>query len=319
MPPVNRNRPKRAKSSESQYSLMEFMREFPDDATCLKWLWRNRYSKDGKHADCPRCKVRKQAFTRYQTAQQRQSWTCNGCGYHLHPTADSIFHKSSTSLHLWFYAMYLMTSTRCGISAKQLERELGVTYKTAWRIAHLIRHKLMAGGAEPFTGGNEVEIDETYMGGRRRTGRGKKGTGRPPANHPRKVAVLGMVERKGRVAAVTVPNASARAMLPHILERVLPTTTVYTDEWRSYNQLGMSGYRHRRIHHKEHVYVSGDVHTNTIEGFWSLTKRGISGVYHAVSAKHLQGYLNEYAWRYNQRHERTRSQFSTLLRRAVGA
>ena len=182
------------------------------------------------------------------------------------------------------------------------------------RIEPMATAKMEIGSRRGF-----VEIDETYMGGRRRTGRGKKGTGRPPANHPRKVAVLGMVERKGRVAAVTVPNASARAMLPHILERVLPTTTVYTDEWRSYNQLGMSGYRHRRIHHKEHVYVSGDVHTNTIEGFWSLTKRGISGVYHAVSAKHLQGYLNEYAWRYNQRHERTRSQFSTLLLRAVGA
>lgn len=155
MPPVDRNNPKRAKSSDSQYSLMEFMREFPDDATCLEWLWRNRYSKDGKHAHCPKCDD-KTIFERYETSQQRQSWTCTSCGHHLHPTAGTIFHKSSTSLYLWFYAMYLMTSTRCGISAKQLERELGVTYKTAWRMAFLIRNELMTQGAGPFTSGNPV-------------------------------------------------------------------------------------------------------------------------------------------------------------------
>src|SRR5713226_6172573 len=138
MPPVNRNKPKRAASSDSQYSLMEFLREFPDDATCLEWLWRNRYSEDGEHAYCPKCED-DQSFKRYETSQQRQSWTCVACGHHLHPTARTIFHKSSTSLHLWFYAMYLMASTRCGIYAKQLERELGVTYKTAWRMFNKIR------------------------------------------------------------------------------------------------------------------------------------------------------------------------------------
>ena len=142
MPPVNRNKPVRAKSSESQCSLVEFMRAYPDDATCLEWLWLNRYSPDGEHAECPKCETMR-VFKRYGTAQTRQSWTCTGCGHHLHPTAGTIYHKSSTSLHLWFYAMYLMSSTRCGISAKQLERELGVTYKTAWRMAHLIRNELM--------------------------------------------------------------------------------------------------------------------------------------------------------------------------------
>jgi len=142
MLPVDRNRPVRTESSESRYSLMEFMREYPDDATCLETLWRTRYSPDGTHADCPKCGVSRE-FKRYATAQQRQSWTCVACATKLHPTAGTIFHKSSTSLHLWFYAMYLMTSTRCGISAKQLERELGVTYKTAWRMAHLIRNELM--------------------------------------------------------------------------------------------------------------------------------------------------------------------------------
>src|SRR5688572_13341210 len=187
MPPVNRNKPIRATSSESEYTLMDFMREFPDDAACLNWMWRSRFSKDGDHADCPKCKVSR-VFKRYATTQQRQSWTCNGCGHHLHPLAGTIFAKSSTSLHLWFYAMYLMTSTRCGISAKQLERELGVTYKTAWRMAHLIRTKLMAQDAGPLTG--SVEMDETYIGGRRR-GRGHK-PGRPPAADFRKTPVFGI-------------------------------------------------------------------------------------------------------------------------------
>jgi len=284
---------------------MEFMREFPDDAACLHYLWRTRYSPDGKHADCPRCKVERE-FIRYETSQQRQSWTCTACGLHVHPTAGTIFHKSSTSLHLWFYAIYLMTSTRCGISAKQVERELGVTYKTAWRMLHLIRSELMVSDDESMLSGH-VEVDEMYVGGTRRSTIGRSGDHKKP--------VLGMVERKGRVVATTVENAARASLMPHIEKRVLPASTVYTDEWKSYAQLGKKGYVHRRIQHKERVYVSGTVHTNTIEGFWSLVKRGLDGVYHSVSAKHLQGYLDEYAFRYNHRGN-GRAQFRTLLLRA---
>src|SRR3954453_15318270 len=165
MAPVDRNAPKRCASSDSRVSLMEFMREFPDDAACLEWLWRERHSEDGTHADCPKCKQRR-IFKRYKTAQRRQSWTCTGCGHHVHPTAGTIFHKSSTSLHLWFYAMYLITSTRCGISAKHLERELGVHYKTAWRMFNKIRNQLMTKEADQLAG--SVEVDETFVGGKPR-------------------------------------------------------------------------------------------------------------------------------------------------------
>lgn len=317
MPPVDRNKPVRAKSSESRYSLMEFTREFPDDATCLEWLWRNRYSPDGEHAHCPKCDAER-TFKRYETAQQRQSWTCNGCGHHLHPTAGTVFHKSSTSLHLWFYAAFLMTSTRCGISAKQLERELGVTYKTAWRMAHLIRRDLMADDGATFSG--PVEMDEMFVGGVDYPGRNRKDRvfkqGRAPYKESKKTPVFGMVERGGRVRAMPVANVKGKTLLPHVIERVLPRSIIYTDEMGGYVNLTKHGYDHRRIHHIEKVYVSGDIHTNTIEGFWSLVKRGIDGVYHAVSAKHLQGYLNEYAWRYNHRHSE-RAMFETLLLRAA--
>jgi transposase len=306
MPPVDRNHPKRAQSSESQYSLMEFMREFPDDAACLQWLWEAKHSDNGTHADCPKCeRVRK-----FHKVADRPAWDCDSCGYHLHPTAGTLFHKSSTSLHLWFYAMHLMTSTRCGISAKQLERELGVTYKTAWRMANLIRTELMTDDGEPLSGA--VEADETYVGGRRRhTPAGR------PGKESHKQPVFGMVERSGRVAAFVAPDATSKTVMAHIEARVLPASIIYTDEWQAYWNVSKRGYDHRRTYHGEKVYVRGDVHTNTIEGFLSLVKHGLRGVYHSVSKKHLQGYLNEYAWRYNHRPgHATRSQFELLLLRA---
>jgi transposase len=312
MPPVDRNKPKRAASSESQYSLMEFMNEFPDDATCLEWLWRTRYSKDGEHAWCPSpsCKTER-TFKRYETSQQRQSWTCTACGKHLHPTAGTIFHKSSTSLHLWFYGMYLMTSTRCGISAKQLERELGVTYKTAWRMMNLIRNQLMTqGDVDRMTG--EVEVDETYVGWQPREWpkRSKEW------HRQRKATVLGMVERGGRVRAEHIPFSGAGDIQPRVTDVVKTGTVLYTDEAGVYEGIARR-YFHKPIKHTERVYVSGDVHTQTIEGFFSTLKNGLRGTYHAVSKKWLQGYLNEYAWRYNHRDDDLGTFRLLLLRAAV--
>lgn len=305
---VNRTNPIRAKSSDSQYTLVEFMETFPTDAACLEWLWERRFSEDGEHAYCPKCnKIR--SFKRYESHQLKVSWTCVACGHHIHPLARTIFEKSSTSLRLWFYAMYLMVSTKCGISAKQLERELGVTYKTAWRMAYLIRNYLMEQTDEPLSG--IVEADETYIGGRRRGD--KRGR---PAQDSHKVPVFGMVQRQGQVRAMTVPNVKRATVFPHLKKHVIPASIVCTDELKSYNGMERIGFNHQSVNHSENVYVSGNVHTNTIEGFWSLTKRGIGGVYHAVSAKHLQGYLNEYAWRYNHRDDE-RAQFETLLLRAA--
>jgi len=294
MAPANRKQPIRSKSSDSRYSLMEFMAEFPDDDACLDYLWRTRYSPDGEHAECPKCKATR-VFKHYVTAQRRQSWTCTGCGHHVQPTAGTIFHKSSTSLHLWFYALYLITSTRCGISAKQLERELGVTYKTAWRMFNLIRNQLMAGDVTtPLTG--KVEVDETYLAKSKRLGTHGR-SGRSEGER----TVLGMVERGGRVVARHVPDAKADTLMPHIKRHVLPATLVFTDEYKSYGRLTKAGYHHHRINHSAKVYVEGDVHTQYMDGFWSLFKRGMSGVYHSVSAKWLQSYLDEYAFRYNHR------------------
>jgi transposase-like protein len=288
---------------------MEFMREFSDDEACLVYLWRSNLSKDGEHAHCPKCNKRRE-FSRYGTKQQRQSWTCTACGHHLHPTAGTIFHKSSTSLHLWFYAIYLMTSTRCGISAKQLERELGVTYKAAWRMFHEIRSLL----SEDVTNlGGAVEVDEMYVGGKRRMRYGESKSDVAKHRLDSKVRVLGMVERGGRVRASAI---GPDPLMPNIVEHVLPATMVYTDEYMIYKPLARKGFRHERVNHSAKVWVSGDAHTITIEGFWSLVKRGISGVYHSVSAKHLQSYLDEYSWRYNRRHD-PREMVRQVLERAA--
>jgi transposase len=312
MPPVDRNKPKRAASSESQYSLMEFMREFPDDASCLEWLWHTRYSSDGEHAYCPSpsCKTER-TFKRYATSQQRQSWSCTACGKHLHPTAGTIFHKSSTSLHLWFYGMYLMTSTRCGISAKQLERELGVTYKTAWRMMNLIRNQLMTqGDVDRMTG--EVEVDETYVGGKPREYPKRSAEW----HRQRKATVLGMVERGGRVRAEHIPFSGAGDIQPRVTDVVKAGSVLYTDEAGVYKAFG-NRYFHKPIKHVERVYVSGDVHTQTIEGFFSTLKNGLRGTYHAVSKRWLQGYLNEYVWRYNHRDDDLGTFRLLLLRAAI--
>jgi transposase-like protein len=297
---------------------MEFMREFPDDATCLDHLWRERYAEDGEHAHCPKCD-KTRTFKRYETTQQRQAWTCTACGHHIHPTAGTIFAKSSTSLHLWFYAIYLMSSTRCGISAKQLEREIGVNYKTAHRMLRLIRTELMAQDETPLSG--DVEADETLHGGKMRNADRRKrdalGWDRKRYDNERKkTMIFGAVERGGRVRAGVIPNSSGPTLHNAVQTYVLPEAMLFTDEWGGYNAVGKKMRGHRRIRHADRIYVEGDVHTQTIEGFWALVKNGIRGSYHSVSRKHLPTYLNEYVWRYNHRDDDA-AQFRTLLRNAA--
>jgi transposase-like protein len=298
---------------------MEFMREFPDDATCLEWLWRTRYSADGETARCPKCD-QDRTFKRYETKQRRQSWTCTACGHHIHPTAGTIFHKSSTSLHLWFYAMYLITSTRCGISAKHLERELGVHYKTAWRMFNKIRNQLMTQETDQLAG--SVEIDETFVGGKPRQAdrnrRAKYGWNAQTDYWNRKAIVFAAVERGGRVRAEHVPHSRGPLVERKAREFVLPGSMIFTDEYRPYQRLGKTGYTHRRISHNAKVYVDGDVHTQTIDGFFGLFKTGVRGAHHAISHKWLQGYLNEWAWRYNRR-DSGESLFHELIETAAKA
>jgi transposase len=288
---------------------MEFMQTYPDDASCLDYLWRERYASDGYHAHCPKCDQER----KFHRVKSRPSYSCDSCGHHLHPLAGTIFHKSSTSLHLWFYAFYLITSTRCGISAKALERELGVTYKTAWRMFNLIRNQLMTDEGEwPLDG--EVEIDEASVDGKPR----KKMNRHDAAKYRERsrATVLAAVERGGRIKATVVPGRRGPHIHQQVVDWVRPEAIVYTDEWPAYNRLGDHFAAHSRVRHTAGEYVVGDAYTNTIEGFFGNLKTGIRGNYKKVSHKWLQGYLNEYTWRYNHRRD-GRAMFETLLLRAT--
>jgi len=308
MSKVDRNKPKRGTASESRYTLFEFDRDFPDDATCLDYLVRDLYP-DGIY--CPKC----ERVTKHHRDANRPSYSCQFCGRHEHPLVGTIFENSATSLRLWFYAMYLMASTRCGISAKQLERELGVTYKTAWRMFNKIRSLLSEDGAEMLSG--TVEVDETYVGGKRRGFKNRQDAALHRLDS--KTTVLGMVQRRGQIRAEVVPNNKRTTLVPVIIESVAPGAKVYTDQLRSYQRLPKVGFEHAHVDHSAKVYVSGDVHTNTIEGFWWLLKAGIRGVYHGVSPKHLQSYLDEYTFRYNHRLDGERGMFSAFLRQVQKA
>jgi transposase len=277
-----------------RYSFQDFMREFPTDDACLMYIFEQRWP--GGIAHCEKCKKE----TKHHRVAGRTAFACDRCGWHLYPLAGTIFQKSSTSLQKWFHAMYQMGSTRCGISAKQIQRETSVTYKTAWRMFKQIR-SLMSDGDLQLEGPT-VEMDETYFGGRLHVGK----SGRKRLAN--KTRIAGIVERKGKIVAKTATETGNKQLLNLAAAHILPDSTVYTDEYMAYNPLSKLekggkplGYTHRRIHHASKVYVMGDIHTNTVEGFWSLLKRGIGGVYHAVSQKYLQTYLDEYTFRYNRR------------------
>ena len=311
MPPVDRLNPIRAASSESQCNVLEFFREYPDDETCLGYIWRKRFAPDGEHAHCERCATER-VFKRYDTAQKRPCWFCQTCGFRIHPLKGTIFQGSSTSLQMWFYAIWFITSTRVGVSAKQLERELGVTYKTAWRMFNKIRNELMCQDDDPLFGA--VEVDETYIGGRPRASQTRGLTMGEAVRYAlaRKTIVFGAVERGGRVRATIIPNSQTRTLLPTTREYVLPGSLVYTDDWHAYKTLHRHGYAHRRINHSARIYVEGDIHTQTIDGFFGMLKNAIRGVHHGVSHKWLQGYLNEYTWRWNHQGDRN-TMFRDLL------
>jgi transposase-like protein len=214
----------------------------------------------------------------------------------MYPLAGTIFEKSSTSLRLWFYAMFLITQTRSGVSAKQLQRELGVTYKTAWRMFKQIR-MLMAQSSGNLLSG-VVEVDETFVGGK---GKNRARVWTQGIEKEKKEVVMGMVERGGKAYLKHIPNTGKWTLLTQIQQNVDPKARIITDEWKAYKNLHKFGYLHEAINHSGSEYVRESIYTNNIENVWSHLKRGIYGVYRIVSKKYLQAYVDEYTFRYNNR------------------
>lgn len=278
--------------SQIKFTKKQFDTLFADDEVCLDYLFQKKYK------DAHECTACKKTF-KYYRIRTRKVYSCQYCGHDISPTANTIFHKSSTSLKDWFYAIYLFSISKNGVSAKELQRQLGVTYKTAWRMAHHIR-KLCNSDIQLLNG--IVEIDETYVGGKESNKHAdKKVLNAQGRSIKTKTPILGAIERKGNIVAKVVINVKSSTIQPFLREHIDITAEIKTDEFRAYASLSTIGYCHETIDHGKKEYVRGEVHTNNVEGFWSQLKRSINGTYHFVSPKYLQQYVNEFAYRYNHR------------------
>lgn len=294
MPTRKRTRPTTAGSKASNvqaYSVREFFAEFKDDDACLNRIMDVRY---GMRHVCGHCG--KEAT--FHKITGRRAFACSHCGDHVYPCAGTIFQDSRTPLQTWFYAIYLFIATRHGVSGKELQRTLGVTYKTAWRIGQQIRDLMTkADGFEMLKG--HVELDEAYVGGRRSGKRGRGAEG--------KTIVMGLAERGGKIAAQVIPDIKKATLRGVVLDKVEAGSIVSTDELMSYGLLTGDGYKHGTVNHGQkewsyYDYRHDAVHnTNRVESFWRLFKKSIASTHIHISAKHAERYLGEFAFRSNHR------------------
>lgn len=292
------------KSSNNQFSnLVDVMMHFSDKETCKAYLAKMRWN---GNPVCPHCGHSEKIYV------MKNGYKCSDCRKPFSVTKGTIFENSPIPLQKWFAAIWLITSHKKGISSLQLHRDIGLTQKTAWfmlqRIRFAVRTKTFN---QPLK--NHVEADDCFIGGKNKNRHSnkkvKKAQGRSLKD---KTPVLGLVERNGRVVAMRINDTSKKTIHPIILQNVCPTAKLSTDEWWGYRGLA-STYSHGIVKHRNGEYVLGEVHTNTIEGFWSLLKRGIIGIYHQVSEKHLDKYLDEFEYRYNTKDLSDSGRFSNML------
>jgi transposase len=265
-------------------TISQFFQRFPNDEACIAHMFELRYGPD---YGCPKCGV----IGTFRKLAKHPAYTCN-CGHHVHPMQGTIFQDTHTPLAKWFYAIYLFTTTRHGVPAKELQRQLGVSYPTAFRMAHLIReHMAKVDGDDALNG--HIEVDETYIGGK---AQGHAGM------YEKKTTVFGMLERGGDVMTKVVP-APGKALFERLIkENVCLDSIISSDQHPAYRDLSKRGFRHEAVDHSREEWVRGPHHTNGLEGFWSMLKRSISGTHVHVSRKYLQKYLCEFEFRYNLRH-----------------
>jgi len=283
-----------------QTNVRQFFQQFPNDEACLEHLFNVRF---GQGCACPKC----ERPAKWYRLASEQAYSCQWCGHHIHPMVGSIFEKSRTPLQLWFYAIFLFTTSKHGVSGKELQRQLGVTYKTAWRMAALIREHMAAiDGDAPIGGHGEiVEVDETFIGGKTE-GMDWRAS---------KTVVMGMIERGGDAILTVVPDQTRGSLMPQLHKHVLDGSEVHTDELRAYRGAQMEDYIHKTVNHSENEYALTDgTSTNQIESFFNHLKKSIAGTHTSVSRKHLMRYVKEFEYRFNRR-MRPQTMLSELLSR----
>ncbi|MFV0237003.1 MAG: IS1595 family transposase [Flavobacteriales bacterium] len=293
----------KSNKKESFNNLIEVMMHFSDEQVCKDYLAELRWANG---IFCPHCENDDKIYT------MKRNYKCAKCRKQFSVTKGSIFENSGIPLQKWFAGVWLITSHKKGISSLQLHRDLGITQKSAWfmlqRIRFAIRTKSFNRKLE-----NTVEADETYIGGKNKNRhQDKKVPNAQGRSTKDKTAVFGLVERNGRVTAMKVKRTDKNTLQSIINKNVSLNANLMTDEWKAYKGLSKN-YSHLVVKHGEGQYVNGKAHTNTIEGFWSLLKRGIIGIYHNVSAKHLNAYVDEFEYRYNTKHISCVERFNNML------
>lgn len=268
----------------AEINLVKLVDKFHSEEKCRQYLEELRWPNG---VACPRC-----GDMSVSRIQKRSQYECNSCRYQFSVTSGTIFHDTHLPLWKWFLVTYTMIESKKGISANQIMREVGVSYKTAWYLCHRIRQSMR--DAYPFPLRNIIEVDETWIGGKKKgVGHGYKGN---------KTAVIGAVERGNKIVLQLIHARDRETLHAFIKEHTAPDTeAIYTDDWTAYQGIADDDTRHETVNHSAEEWVRGDVHTNTIEGIWSLLKRSIVGSFHKVSKKHLDAYLDELEWRFNNR------------------
>lgn len=285
-------------------TLLEAIKYFSDEQVCIEFVSSLRW--ENGIALCPRCESTENYFLK-----TRKVWKCKACKKQFSVKVGTIFEGSPIGLDKWLMAIWMLANCKNGVSSYEIHREIGVTQKTAWFLMHRIRKAMQTGSFVKLSG--EVEADESFIGGlsknMSKARREQKIKGRGSVG---KTAVLGILERKGRVKAKVISDTTKKTLHKEVKETVETGSSLFTDEWRSYRGLDAE-YLHEFVKHSMNEYVRGNVHTNSIENFWTLLKRTIKGTYVSVEPFHLDSYLDEQSFRFNERKANNQERFVNVV------